>query len=197
MAFFGVQRDISSLRSQRLQRAYNWEIILPTLLPMFGEMVSPLVQSVSYSDYEMAGPFTLKDGAFQSNFVNHLTKRDFSITFLENEFGFVKLYLSSWKNKMLDRHGMWKNKIGGYAKDIVLLYLTVDGLPLRELKFVNAFPLKFYEATLDYNVGDVLKITIPFACDRVEEGLIGTVGGVSSSQSGLQLTGNMPLPGTV
>jgi len=177
-------RDVSSLQWQRFQRTYNWEIILPTILPIPGELVSQLVQSVTYSDYEMTEPAMMRDGAFQRFFAGGLTVAPFKITFMENELASVKLYLSAWKNAMLDYNGLYKKKIGGYAKDIALLYMTNEGIPYREVKFQNAFPLKFYEATLDYNSNEILKVTIPFTCDRVMEGLPGLTGIASSPSMG-------------
>jgi hypothetical protein len=183
--------DISFLKGQRLQREYNWEVVMPMFLPIPGELVSRLVQSVSYSDYEMTSPAVIKDGAFQRFFAGNLTVKPLKITFIENEMATVKLYMASWKNAMLDINGLYKAKVGGYAKDISLLYLTSEGYPIRQVKFQNAFPINFYEANLDYANNGVLKVTISFVFDRVMEGLAGTAGLISNPKMGMDLGGSI------
>jgi hypothetical protein len=171
-----MQRDIESLRSQSMQRTYNWEVIMPTFLPTPGEMVSQLAQKVRYHDYETEAPTEIRDGAYKVFYAGDLRGPALSITFLENELAYTKMYFANWKNTALDRHGLWKKKIGGYARDIILLYYTTSGLPLREVRFVNAWPLKWYDADLDYAANNIMTVEIPFACDLVREGVVGTTG---------------------
>jgi len=171
-----IQRDIESLRSQSMQRTYNWEVIMPTILPTPGETASQLIQSIKYHDYETDAPQEVRDGAYKVFYAGDLRRPTLEITFLENELAFTKLYFSNWKNMMLDRHGLWKKKIGGYARDIILLYFTTSGIPLREVRFVNAWPLKWYGADLDYAANNIVRVTIPFACDLIREGVVGTTG---------------------
>ena len=172
-----LSRDIVMLKSHRFQRKYNWEVVLPNILPMPGELVAPFIQSIEYRDYEMKEAASMRQGAYQGFYPNILEKSNFSITFLETETALVKMYLNNWKNLLVDNYGHWNPKFGpkGYARDIILTYLTAEGLPLREVKFKSAFPLTFYHVDLDYKKNEILEIEIPFACDRIDEGVIGFV----------------------
>lgn len=170
-----LNRDVVSLRVRRWQRSYNWEVLLPMLGIMPGELVAPTIQAIDYNDYEMTEPAQMKDGAYSRYAVGDLSKRAFNISFLETEEGIVAIYLNAWRDMMITSNGLWKKKLGanGYARNIFLMYLTADGLPLRTVQFYNAFPLKFYEAKLDYADNSLLRLTIPFQCDRVIEESVG------------------------
>ena len=170
-----LNRDIVSLKIRSWQRAYNWELLMPMVGAVPGELIAPCIQSVDYSTYQMSEPTRMRDGAYQRFAVGDLEKREFTISFLETEEGIVQIYMNVWKNLMINSQGLWKKKLGngGYAKGIYLTYLTSGGLPLRTVAFINAWPMKFYEAKLDYAVNDLVRLTIPFQCDTIQEISVG------------------------
>lgn len=167
-----LSRDIISIRGRRFQRKYNFEVLLPMVGWVLGELAAPMIQAVSYSDYFMEKAAEMKKGAYKAFYVDDLASPTLTFKFLETEEGIVRLYLNAWRNLMINRQGLWNNK-KQYAKDIVLTYLTAEGLPIRVVKFRNAFPLIFYRADLSYESNDIQTIEVPFACDMVEEGIIG------------------------
>jgi hypothetical protein len=135
------------------------------------------VQKVEYEDYSMPEPFKMRFGPFQSFFVNHWQMPKLHVTFLEDEWGDIKAYFDAWKNLMMDSQGQWYQKLGGYAQTIMVSYFTADGLPLRTVTFINAFPLDLYKANLEYDRSDILKPDFRFACD----GILETIAGVPTS----------------
>lgn len=167
-----LSRDIVSIRGRRFQRKYNFEVLLPMVGWVLGELAAPMIQAVSYSDYFMEKAADMKKGAYKAFYVDDLASPTLTFKFLETEEGIVRLYLNAWRNLMINRQGLWNNK-SQYAKDIVLTYLTAEGLPIRVVKFRNAFPLIFYRADLSYESNEIQTIEVPFACDMVEEGIIG------------------------
>ncbi len=167
-----LSRDIVSIRGRRFQRKYNFEVLLPMVGWVLGELAAPMIQGVSYSDYFMEKAAEMKKGAYKAFYVDDLASPTLTFKFLETEEGIVRLYLNAWRNLMINRQGLWNNK-NQYAKDIVLTYLTAEGLPIRVVKFRNAFPLIFYRADLSYESNEIQTIEVPFACDMVEEGIVG------------------------
>ena len=186
-----LSRDIVQLKFHRFQRAYNWEVLLPIIGWIPGELVAPLIQSVDYEDYNMAEPSAMRAGPYYKFYPKDLGKPSLTMKFIETEEGLVKSYFAFWRRLIVDNKGLWGKKVGGYAKDIVLLYLSSRGLPLREVKFRNAFPLKSYSAKLSYEDNAVLTVDIQFSVDRVEEGLTGTVG-TPFSLDNITLPPNLP-----
>ena len=170
-----LNRDIVSLKIRSWQRAYNWELLMPMVGAVPGELLAPCIQAIDYSQYSMSEAAKMRDGAYSRYAVGNMDKKEFTITFLETEEGIVQIYLNVWKNLMIDSQGLWKNKLGngGYAKGIYLTYLTSGGIPLRTVAFINAWPLKFYEAKLDYGSNELVKLTIPFQCDTIQEFSVG------------------------
>jgi len=173
----GLARNIEVLKYHRFQRTYNFEVLMPDLFPYPGELVAPLIQSVEYEDYNILEPSQMKAGPYIEFYPNSFAKPSLTLTFMETDEGLVKLYLGRWRNRIVDSKGLWGQKYGtlGYAQDIIVTYLNNFQIPLREVKFRKAFPLVSYKAKLDYMDNDILKIQVPFSCDRVEEGLIGTI----------------------
>ena len=170
-----LSRDISQLKFHRFQRTYNWEVLLPIIGWIPGEVIAPLIQSVTYDDYNMEEPSAMKAGPYLKQYPNSLGSPSLSMKFLETEEGLVKTYFAFWRRLMVDSKGLWGKK-KSYAKDLILLYLNSKGMPLREVKFRSAFPLTSYSAKLDYSDSSVLSVEIGFSVDRIEEGLTGTVG---------------------
>jgi len=65
-------RDVVRLRVNRFQRAYNFEVLLPIVGSMPGDLVAPLLQAVTYKEYAMDDPKEMRRGAYQSFFVNDM-----------------------------------------------------------------------------------------------------------------------------
>ena len=186
-----LSRDIVQLKFHRLQRTYNWEVYLPIIGWIPGETVAPLVQSIEYEDYNMAEPSVMRAGPYFNAYPKDFTRPTMSMKFLETEEGLVKTYFAFWRRKIVDNKGLWGKKKGGYAKDIVLLYLNSRGIPLREVKFHNAFPLTSYAAKLSYEDNSAMTVDIQFSVDRIEEGLTGTLG-TPLSLDNIKLPPNLP-----
>ncbi len=170
MSLFG--NDALTIRSYRLQKTYNFECLLPLVGIADPLKVSRLVQSVNYSDYEMTGVQGMRYGAFQSFYAGFMTKREFSISFLETEDHDVKRYLNAWRELIVDRKGRFKHKKGflfGYAKPIFLHYINSQGNTTNVVEFKYAFPVSFSSWKTDYNESSVQKLEAHFVCDTINE----------------------------
>jgi hypothetical protein len=174
LSLSAINRDIAVLSVRRFQRSYGFEVLLPQVGWVPGELVAPTIQDITYSDYVMKEPTSMRSGAYKLFYVNDLQDPVLKIIFLETEEGAVRLYLNAWRSLMLTNKGLWRKKLNGYAKNITLTYLTAEGIPLRVVNFRNAFPLKFYDAALSYKENTIQQIEVPFACDMVEEGILGS-----------------------
>jgi len=175
-----LSRDIEQLKAFNFQKTFNWELYLPIIGWIPGELVSTLAQAVEYEDYNMAEPSRMKAGPYFKGYPKDFGPATLTVKFLETETGLVKTYFQFWRRMIVNSKGLWGRKgnkdASGYGKDIVLLYLTNEGYPLREVKFKCAFPLTSYAAKLSYEDNSLLTVEIQFSVDRVEEGLTGTVG---------------------
>jgi len=155
------------LANYQFQRNFQFEVFLPDIGNARGSDVSVLVQKVSWQDYEMSDPTTMRYGAFQSFFANFLQGKTFTINFLETEGALVRTYLKSWRSLIITDDGLFKKKIGGYAKDLMLNYLDTKGSIIHTVKFKNSFPLIRAKGDHDYDTSSIMKIEVPFACDRM------------------------------
>jgi hypothetical protein len=170
MAF--LENDMLTLRTYKFQKAHNFEAVLPIVGIADPIKVSRLVQAVNYTDYEMSGVNGMRYGAFQAYFAGFMTKRSFTISFIETEDQDVKRYLNAWRNLIVDGRGLFKRKKGflfGYAKPIVLVYTDNNSNPTNVVTFNNAFPVEFTPWTVDYTQSGIQKIQATFVCDSIDE----------------------------
>lgn len=183
-----LTNEITRIRLQSFQKTYLWEIYLPVIdtrtpassgllntvkqlvetAVQFVDEVSTLVENVRYSDYSVDAN-VLRYGSRQSFFAGFLKKEAFQLTFRDTEGASARKYLRAWRNLIVTDKGLFKKKIGGYAKDVVLQYTNSLGVTISKVKFVNSFPLTMPSPSLTYNEGGILKFDIMFACDKIEE----------------------------
>lgn len=167
-----LSNDILTLRSFPMQKAHNFECLLPLVGASDPIVVSQLVQSVEYTDYEMSGVNGMRYGAYQSFFAGFMSKRPFTINFIETENQDIKTYLTGWRNLIIDSQGRFQKKLQflfGYAKPIVLIYTDNNGNPTNIVTFNNAFPIEFSPWKVDYTSSGVQKVQVTFVCDGISE----------------------------
>jgi hypothetical protein len=170
----GLSQPTSFLLSKlRYQRDYLWEVVLPDIgigINVFGLMgfaMGQLVQSVSFGDYSITNPSSMRLGAFQASFANLLEVPPVTITFLKTMPDTVSAYFNSWKNLIVDKQGLFSPK-NEYQKNIHIRFVDQSGIALGWYKLIGCFPITFPKYDLGYAKEEVTKVEIVFKVDKIE-----------------------------
>ena len=157
-----VNADIT--KEWKLQRNYLWEVRLP--FEDGTPEVSQFCQNISFGDYNMANPSTIRYGAFQAHYAGYLTVEQITMTFLRPIPDVVTPYLHQWRAKVVDDAGFFHPK-QDYANDIHLYLYDNDGSETGHVTFKKCFPTKFPGYDLSYNSNELVKLNVEFQVDRI------------------------------
>lgn len=152
--------------SWKLQRSFNWELILPDIYGFPGFEVSKYCQSVSFGQYDMAELDEVRYGAFKRKYAGQLTVDELVVTMLIPVPDIVGEYFQLWRELVIDRVGFYLPKIA-YAKDARLVMYDRDGNTSSQYRFSGVFPKTLPKFQLDYGTEEIAKVEVTLNVDRV------------------------------
>lgn len=155
----------------RYQRNYLWDVLMPdigiSLGGLVGFGVGSLVQEVSFGDYSVASPNTMKYGPYEAKFVGMLEVPPVNMKFLKMVPDVVSMYFNSWKNLMIDKQGLYHPK-EDYQKNIYIRFIDQTGIALGRYKLIGCFPTKFPSYNLSYANSSLTMVDVSFTVDKIE-----------------------------
>jgi hypothetical protein len=168
----GIAQPTSFLLSKaRFQRNYLWEVFLPDIvLPVGGLLgfgIGQLVQEVSFGDYSIDDPPSMRYGAYESNFAGLFTVQELKMKFLKTMPDIVSSYFQSWKGLMMTTDGTYFPK-NHYQQTIYVKFMDSTGITIGQYKFIGCFPSQFPSYRLNYETSSVTQVEVLFQVDRVE-----------------------------
>lgn len=182
----GVSQPTSFILSKaRLQRTYNWDVVLPDISSLFGKStgilgsigkvlegiqgfaVSQFCQSVEFGDYSLNEISTIRYGAYQANFPGLFVADRVRMSFLKPMPDVVSMYFYAWKKLIMDADGLYNVK-SKYQKTIYIRFLDSTGISIQRYKLTGCFPVSFPKYMLDYERSGVERVNIEFMVDKIE-----------------------------
>jgi hypothetical protein len=157
-----------------MQRAYNWDCILPDVwgAGVLGVAISKFVQSVNFGEYNIDDIVEMKYGAYKKFFPGNMNITNPKITFVAPIPDVVSFYLHSWRNLIVDKSGFYQvEEI--YKKNIYVIFYDRTGIPVNVITLIGTFPKTFPAYNLAYTSEDIVKYEIEFKVDSIKTGLSG------------------------
>lgn len=155
----------------RYQRSYLWDVLLPDIgilaLGLVGFGVGQLIQDVSFGDYSITNPSSVRAGPYQVNFAGMLEVDKVTMTFLKTMPDVVSMYLNAWKRLIVGSDNLFNVK-ANYQKTIYVRFLDSTGIAVGGYKFIGAFPITFPKYALSYARDEVAQVVVELKVDRVE-----------------------------
>lgn len=165
------QPSAIALPYYRFQRNYMWDVLLPDVGLAAGGLIGfalgQLVQKVSFGDYSIEEPQTMRFGPYAANFAGMFKVEDLSMTFLKTMPDAVSAYFKAWKDLIISPTGLYAPKME-YQKTIMIRFTDTTGITLGQYKFLGCFPVSFPSYELSYDSNEVTKVDVDFKVDRIE-----------------------------
>lgn len=151
-----------------LQRAYNFDIIMPSMFGIDGYAVGKFCQNIRFGQYDIAELSRMRLGAFKTSFAGLLDISSITATFLKPVPDIVSAYFNEWRLKIVDGSGFFGIK-SDYARSIYIILSATNGLPSGVYRLTGVFPQKMPVHALDYGTEDVVRLDVELNVDRVIE----------------------------
>jgi len=150
----------------RLQRSYNWEILLPDVVGLRGTDVSKFCQSVSFGQYNVDEIDHLRYGPFRTKYAGKLEIVELKLMFIVPIPDIVSEYFLRWRELVIDKAGLYSPKVK-YVKDAHVVLYDVDGKEVSKFRFIGVFPKELPEFDLSYESEEILKYRVALSVDKV------------------------------
>lgn len=150
----------------RLQRLYNWELVLPDVGDISGESVSVYAQEVSFGEYALSDISRVMYGIQKRGYAGFFDIPTMKVTFLCPIPDLVSIYLKKWKELMVE--GYLHHPKMKYAKTGFARMQDRDGSVTEEFRISGLFPKTFPHHALSYREGGIEIYGIEFNVDNVE-----------------------------
>lgn len=144
------------LSAQKMKTTYIADQLIASI------MIDSITPNFSSIEYERVG---------NTNYVSGISHpEDVTITFLESETGFVRLYLNAWMNEILtvtdDSRIVFRGDQEKSKKNAFIIPLQKIGLPSSMWIMLKGIKLKSIEPmTWEQSSGEMLKISATFSVD--------------------------------
>ena len=182
----GISQPTSFLLSYaRLQRTYNWDVLLPDISSIFGKSqgvlgavgkilegvqgfaIAQFCQSVNFGDYSINQLARMRYGPYQANFPGLFEVENVRMTFLKPMPDIVSMYFYAWKKLMISESGLYSVKTK-YQKTLYVRFLDSTGISIQRYKLIGCFPVSFPSYSLDFERNGIERVSIDFAVDKIE-----------------------------
>ena len=154
-------------RKWRLQRDFNWELLLPDMGGIDGTEVSQYCQAVTFSDYGMQQVSKIRYGPYRRSYAGFYEIDDLSLTFVKPVPDYVSNYLYTWKSMITDERGFYYPKLN-YAKNTYISLFDRDGSSAGSFTFKGVFPKTAIRHKLAYANEGIVKLSIDFNVDTLD-----------------------------
>ena len=160
-----------ALKYARFQRSYLWDVLLPDIGFQMGGLVgfalSQFIQEISFGDYNITNPTTMRYGPYQASFAANFDVGKVKMTFLKTMPDIVSPYFNSWKNLIIGPDGLYNAKTK-YQKTIYIRFMDSTGMTIGQYKLLSCFPVTFPSYDLSMSKNEVVKVSVEFQCDKIE-----------------------------
>ena len=155
-----------------VQRAYNWDLVLPDIYGFLvsGVLVSKYCQSIQFHQYDVVDVIELKRGIFVRRFPASLKLDYIRTTFVVPTPDIVSTYFIKWRSMMYDRYGRCPPS-DMYKRTMHVILYDRSGIPSNLIKLTGVFPMVVPAFDLDYTREAPLVYHIDFCVDDVDMGI--------------------------
>lgn len=160
---------IKTLTTGELQRAFNWEFILPQIDSAPDNIeISSYIQDVKFGTYNVEDIYSQRLGAFKTYAAGPLNIDSVSLTLLSPTDGSVIVYFQKWKELIVSTRGAFFYPKSKYVKTAYCYLYDRPGNSKVQYKLVNCFPKTFPMHDLSYSKNDFVRFNIELVVDTVE-----------------------------
>lgn len=156
------------LEGTRIQRAYNWELILPDLsgAPVAGAVVGKYCQSVRLGQYDISEVLEVKSGFWKDFFPGAPNIENVTTSFVNPVPDAVSLYFQSWKGLIISERGFYTPS-SRFKKSVHVMLYDRSGVNTNMITLQGAFPVKFPSFNLSYAEEKEVRFEIVLKIDRI------------------------------
>ncbi len=155
-----------------VQRAYNWDLVLPDIYGFLvsGILVSKYCQSIQFHQYDIADVVELKRGMRVRKFPAHMKLDYIRTTFVAPTPDIVSSYFVKWRSMMHDVYGRFYPS-DMYKRPVHVIMYDRSGIPSNLIKLAGVFPMVVPAFDLNYAQETPLIYQVDFSVDDVDMGI--------------------------
>ena len=148
----------------KLQRTYNFEVVLPDIHGIPGIFVGSFCQAVDFGPYQLGELSKVRYGAFRKGYAGSLNIETIKMSFLAPVPDVVSLYFEQWQHLIVSPGGYYHKK-NDYAKSIYVVLLDRTYVPHEVIELSGVFPKTFPSHDLSSEDENVEKYDLEFNVD--------------------------------
>ena len=160
---------IKTIQQNEIQRAFNWEFILPQIDGAPDNIeISSYVQDVKFGDYSIGTPYSQYLGAFKTYGANSMDIAPVTLSILSTSNGKVIQYFNAWRDLIVSTRGAYFFAKSNYVKMCYCILYNRQGDSAIQYRLINCFPKTFPAHDLSYGSNEFVKFNVSLVVDAVE-----------------------------